>query len=454
MIKVVETAGGYVANARAGARRCTLAAAAGMAGELKSLVSIMSSYALRVRSSRIGSRLSHRPIVVDAALAAAVFGVGLLGMGYSGWACEMGFTAAFSVPLILRRRYPVNVAVAVAVVGVVQIATVTPPMPADLAAFVALYTVAAYAQRRVAFVAAGIAAITGLVLALQDFGAGVPTSVPILLGRLALTEAPFAAAWLAGTGVRIRRQYVAELEQRAAHLTSEMGSQARAAAAEERTRIARELHDIVAHRVSVIVVQAAGAARIVEQDPVQGKSALETIAATGQLALTEMRQLLQVLRTDDRGPDRAPQPGLDDLDTLVTRLRAAGQRIAISVTGTPRPMPATVSLVAYRVVQEALTNTVRHAGADASSTVHIAYDQRALQLRIEDDGGTRPHRDDQDTGNSSRGRVDTDSTSDSDGHGLIGMRERVSAVGGTLTIGPRGGGGFTVRANLPIRESS
>ncbi|MFN2502925.1 MAG: sensor histidine kinase, partial [Acidimicrobiales bacterium] len=211
---------------------------------------------------------------------------------------------------------------------------------------------------------------------------------------------------------------------------------ARRAVFDERVRIARELHDVVAHHVSVMGLQAGGARRVMARQPGRAEEALSSIEASSRQAVAELHRLLGFLRRDADGEDSAPQPDLRQLDTLVADVARGGLHVDVSVEGQPRPLPPTVELSGYRIVQEALTNVVRHAGA-AKARVTIRYERRALQLDVVDDGsGAAP-----DAGNTGAGL------------GLIGMRERVGLHGGQLSVGPRPDGGFGVCASIPIDEA-
>jgi signal transduction histidine kinase len=243
-----------------------------------------------------------------------------------------------------------------------------------------------------------------------------------VLGRLL----PFAIAWLAGDSVGIRRQYVRELEDKAERLERERESEARRAAAEEQARIARELHDVIAHNLSVMVVQAAAADDVFETRPDRAREAIRRVETTGRSALTELRGLLGDMRGN--GAHFAPQPGLDRLDDLVREIRDAGLDVVVTIEGTPRALPTALDLSAYRIVQEALTNTLKHAHARRAD-VELRYRDAALDVLVRDDGSG-------DGGSS--------------GHGLIGMRERVAILGGSLSVGPAEGGGYTVAATFPL----
>jgi signal transduction histidine kinase len=235
-------------------------------------------------------------------------------------------------------------------------------------------------------------------------------------------------AWAAGLLLRSRHEHVLELEDRAARLTAERQRELAAVRAAERTRLARELHDVVAHHVSMMVVQAeAGAATDA------GPAAFDGIAGTGRQALAELRRLLTVLRGDDHQASTAPQPGLSEVGDLVDQVRSAGLAVEYRSEGTPRPLPAGVDLSAYRVVQEGLTNVMKHAGT-ARATVTVRYATDCVELRVVDDGGgARPD-----------GRLPG-------GFGLVGLRERVALFGGDLEAGPTDDGdGYALAVRLPI----
>jgi signal transduction histidine kinase len=246
------------------------------------------------------------------------------------------------------------------------------------------------------------------------------------------TLAPIAwlsGAWVVGVIIRGRRLRTAELEQLTEELARQRDLQAEAAVAIERGRIARELHDVVAHNVSMMVVQAGAAERVLEGGQPDVRQALGAIAGTGRETIDEMRLLLGVLRGDD-GLALAPQPGLGDLDQLVRNVADAGVRVDLRVEGEPAPLPPGVELSAYRIVQEALTNVIKHAGP-ASAEVIVRYDAAGVEVEVRDDGRAA-------------------SAQTSGGNGLIGMRERVAMLGGELQAGARRGGGFAVLARLPM----
>jgi signal transduction histidine kinase len=347
---------------------------------------------------------------------------------------------AQTIPLAWRRRAPVLVLVVLTAAELTNLLLRYPPTLAGIGAAVALYTVAVHSTLARSLTVAFAYGLYGVVYGIlferwyddvtwQDW----VTSYALL-----------AAAWGLGELQRRRRLATAHLEQLNAQLQRERDLKARWAVAEERARIARELHDVVAHSVSVMVVQAGAARRLVDGDPVQARQALTSIESTGRQALAEMRRLLGVMRHDGEArPEEAadalaPQPGLADLDALVSRARDAGLEVELQVEGAPRPLAAGVDLSAYRIVQEALTNCLKHAGA-AKAIVHLCYGREDLELQVLDDG---------------RGVVGLrDAGRENGGHGLIGMRERVAVFGGNLDVGPRPGGGFKVDARLPLEPA-
>jgi signal transduction histidine kinase len=242
----------------------------------------------------------------------------------------------------------------------------------------------------------------------------------------------FAISWLAGFAVRERAEQVEAAETRAVAAERERDAAARIAVAEERARIARELHDVVAHAVSVMVLQV-GAVRHRLEEP-EDREALQGVERAGRTALTEMRRLLAAMRPDDDEPELGPQPGLDELDSLLAEVGRAGLPVELHVDGEPVPLPRGIDLSAYRIVQEGLTNALKHARATAAD-VTLSYQPRALKLEIRDDGVGR-------------------TTSDGLGHGLVGIRERVKIYGGEMSTGTANGGGFVLSTRLPLESHS
>jgi signal transduction histidine kinase len=287
------------------------------------------------------------------------------------------------------------------------------------ASLVVSYAMGAYTERRAALIAPAVI-LVGMLGVVQTWDEHVFTDYVFPTAFVLL-------AWLAGRGVRTRTRLTEELHEAAVRAKEAHDEEVARAAAEERRRIAREMHDVVAHSVSVMVVQAGGARRILEHDPARAVEAAAHIEDVGRAALTEMRRLLGVLHHAD---DRAPQPSLRELDRLVERTRAAGLPVSLTVEGEPRALPAGMDLAAYRVVQEALTNAIKHAGA-APTDVTVRWGPEHLELEIVDRGGQ---------GANGHGG----------GHGLVGMEERVRLYDGELRAGRRAGGGFEVVARLPL----
>ena len=334
---------------------------------------------------------------------------------------------AMTLPLVFRRRWPLPVLVAT-----LFWATVTGAawdLFDDAAVgmgvlLVAAYAVAAYRELRGA-------AIGGATLLAWGAAAMVWDDVPF--GDYLFVAIILGGVWAAGRTVRSRRQLAVALADKNVLLEHEQEARAKQAVAEERTRIARELHDVVAHSVSVMVVQAGAERRSLGDDRPATREALEAIEQTGRQALTEMRRLLGMLRKDDDELALAPQPSMEHLELLVSQVREAGMPVELEVEGEPEPLPAGVDLSAYRIVQEALTNALKHAGP-ARALVRVRYRRDELELEILDDGPGPA----------------ADATNGAGGHGLIGMRERVSMFGGDLAAGERSDGGYSVHARLPL----
>jgi signal transduction histidine kinase len=335
-----------------------------------------------------------------------------------------------TVPIALRRYRPLEV-LATTVVAETLLLIFSSQSGVPLGVIVALYTVAARCERSVSIRAAAWVALPITVAVIVNNGPHPGRVIPEL--------AVFAIAWVVGDNMRTRRAYLAELEARAARLEREREEKAERAVIDERTRIARELHDVIAHNVSVMVVQASAGEQVFDEDPERARESLAAVSSTGRAALTELRRLLGVIRAEDeRGgePSYTPQPGIEYLDELVGQVREAGLPVELSVIGEPRQLPEGVGLCAYRIVQEALTNTLKHAHA-STARVNVRYVADALELQVVDDG-----------------RGSSAVNGETGGHGLIGMRERVALFGGELTASARGGHGYEIRARLPLEEQA
>jgi len=357
--------------------------------------------------------------VVASALLASAPTLGPLGYG---------LLVAGAAALLVRRRHPV-----LALAG-----TVIPAFAYDLlnypgglctiAVGVALFSVADAGHRR-----AGITAIVGVV--------GGFLAIGIILGRghvIDLITALWFGGWLVaslvlGETARSRRAYLEEVEQRALEAERSREDEAHRRAGEERIRIARELHDVLAHRISMISVQSGVGAHLLDRDPDQARRALVAVNQASKEALQELRATLGLLRQVDGPESRSPVPGLAQLELVMASTTAAGVDVRLDVSGQPRDLPTGVDLAAYRIIQESLTNVIRHARA-ATARIAIAYRRGDVVIEIEDDG---------------RG-LDEQGAPTSGGNGLLGMHERAAALGGDLEAGPVAAGGFRVRARLPL----
>ncbi|WP_330297865.1 sensor histidine kinase [Streptomyces sp. NBC_00503] len=349
---------------------------------------------------------------------------------------------ALCTAVALRRKHTVPMFWLAVAAGLYQLAVGGEVNAYDFAMLVVLFTVAAAdVPRWLSRTALGWGLLASPLYFLR-FGVDKGESGTGEVFFVLFMAIPFALAWVMGDSLRTRRAYYAQLVERNQRLENERAAQAKVAVAAERARIARELHDVVAHNVSVMVVQADGAAYVMDVAPEQAKEALQTISATGRLALAEMRRLLGVLRTGEpqESEDYVPQPDVEQIEVLVEQVRAAGLTVDFEVEGAPRKLPSGVELTAYRIVQEALTNTRKHGGPEARASVRLVYFDDGLGLLVEDDGRGAAH------------ELYEDGGADGAGHGLIGMRERIGMVGGTLDAGPRPGGGFRISALLPLKK--
>jgi signal transduction histidine kinase len=359
--------------------------------------------------------------------------------------------ALLVVGLMIRRRQPL-LALILAAIGAAghQLDPRFALEPLDFAVPIVLYTVASRARTRWVAATAASATLVGTYLVTLAAITGVWTPVGKASATAAdaalvstLTTAARAStqallvlvlAYAIGDGVRSRRAHLRAVEQRTAELQREQLQRESLAAAAERARLARELHDVVAHSVSVMVVQAQGAAAALHSRPGRADAAVQQVIGTGRAALAEMRRLLGAARDDPvEGPDLAPQPGVAAVPGLIDQIRASGIPVRLHIEGQTAPLPAAIDLSVYRIVQEALTNTVRHAGAGAQATVRLTFTGDHLEIEVTDDGigaAAEP------TG----------------GYGLHGLAERMALLGGVLTVGPVDPRGFRVHARIPLTE--
>ncbi|GIG69022.1 sensor histidine kinase [Phytomonospora endophytica] len=425
---------------------------------------------------------SRRLWVQDAGLALGLLAATVMTTGPEGmmppgppWSTEpmpnyglWWLATAVAVPaLALRRRWPLPLLAVCALTAVTHMSIGALGTPVDLATPILLGTVAVRHSRRLS-VGVLVAFVIGATLwsiGLTDTGAAPngleeaiqgqttvsgkrppapPTAeikmlhysepeglLPATWGGLPVLGSVLIAAWAFGSRAKARRAWLDELTARARDLERQRDQRAALAVAAERDRISRELHDVVAHGLSVMVVQAQGGAAAMDNRPADTRAALAAIVETGRGALADMRRALAAVGSVDA--TREPAPGLADLAGLAERLRGAGTPVELRIEGRTAPLPSTVDLSAYRIAQEALTNTVKHAGPGASAVVTLVHADGEIRVSVTDDGTAAP-------------------VADGSGNGLRGMRERAELLGGTLTAGPAPGGGFTVEARLPIER--
>ncbi|MEU6548679.1 sensor histidine kinase [Streptomyces sp. NPDC046915] len=414
---------------------------------------------LVARLGRVGQRLRHadraRPWVLDTAVVALVFllfclpdvlhAVGAIGGDGDGDGprrFRMVFTrlpvagmlilqAGLVLPLLWRRRAPAVAFGAVTTVFVLQW-SLGAVLRADVALFVALYSLALHGRlRQLPWACVAMVGALGLVAARVSAAVSIWDALFFLLSTA-------TAALALGLMIRIRRAQLAGLRDRAARLEIERDQRGRLAVAAERTRVAREMHDIVGHNLSVIITLADAGAYATAVAPERGKEALHLIGDTGRQALSELRRVLGVLREADgprTEPELSPQPGLADIDALCEGVRAAGLEVVYRTVGHVDVLDNGVQLTVYRIVQEALTNTLKHAGAGACANLAIVVEDTRLTITVQDSGPPAP--------------AERPGTANEEGHGLVGMRERAALYGGHVSAGPAGPG-WTVRAALDL----
>ncbi|MBV1894316.1 MAG: sensor histidine kinase [Ilumatobacteraceae bacterium] len=358
------------------------------------------------------------------------------GRGRSAGALAYILLIGQTLPLSYRLRYPLgSMYVVCASIGLYW--SLDYPLGFDGAAVIAIYSAAAHGRGR-RRTSRHVAVVTLVVSALAWSPWSTVEKTDPLIVAIGFVAVHVAAALL-GEVVYQRRQRIIDLEQRASQAEENLELRADMAVAKERQRIAREMHDVVAHGISVISVQAAAAQEVARTDPDKTVQVLANIESVGRDSLTELRRMLGALRNDDNTPtSRSPQPGLADLAEAVAHSTAAGLPTELMITGTQRTLPAGIELTAYRIVQESLTNTRKHAGQSATADVHLCYSETGLTLEITDNGA------------GAMSKLATTGT----GNGLVGMRERVEIYGGELSADPQPGGGFTVRATLPVDTST
>jgi signal transduction histidine kinase len=393
--------------------------------------------------ARARSRLKAHPSALDAALAAAVL-VCMVAGSFVDPHGENGVTWGIRTPdplslvlmtigaaaLVFRRRAPMTILAVTGAASLVESVTSDPRAPVAMAAVVALYTVAASTDRPTTW-RVGLLTMSVLTAAAM-LGGPLPWYAQENLGIFAWTG--MAAA--AGDAVRSRRAFIHAIRERAERAERTREEEARRRVAEERLRIARDLHDVVAHHIALVNVQAGVAAHVMDKRPDQAKEALAHVREASRSALNELRATVGLLRqSGDPEAPTEPAPGLVRLEELVGTFRSAGLHVEVARADHGTTLPAAVDLAAYRVIQEALTNVQKHAGLEAKAEVSVVRVGPNVEITVLDNGSG-----------------DEDEPASGGGHGLLGMRERVTALRGTLTTGPRYGGGFRVHAILPIKS--
>lgn len=414
----------------------------------------------------VGAALRSRSLVFDIIIMVLFAAMGLVLLQVFSPKAQLddfGFVLLICAPLALRRRYPKTALVLIFGLGALQALLGIPIGLHDGALLFALYSAVGSTERSFALpaLAVGLAIVViGAATGWWKYVDGRFDS-PLISAISAVGAATLVlASWALGHRLRSARYGLEALAQRADQLERERDQQAQLAAAAERARIAREMHDVVAHGLSVMIVQADGASYVVQSSPEDAQKALTQIAATGRTALAEMRDLLGLLRAGEADQDHggvvAPQPALTDLETLAAEARDAGAEVELTVRGPVEQVPAMVALTAYRVVQEALTNARRHGGPRVSVELDVGDDQ--LSVVVTDSGRPSP------TGREPEVDVLTGTPLASGGFGLMGMRERVAAVGGTVRTGllhsgpsakqpGEAGEPWRVQAELPLRTA-
>ncbi len=393
--------------------------------------------------ARFQDRLS--PLAFDGIAAVVLFGIGLFSLTEADPSVN-AFTrspdafnylvlGAMTLPVALRRRYPAAVLATVSIAFVIDRSLGYPVSLGIWSIPLALHAVGTELAPARSIRIAGTA-IVGLVgftvlgaLTTQDVAGST------VITMLVFTVLPYVL----GREVHQGRQVTASLEQRTAELERRQQEEARRAVRRERQRIARELHDVVAHDMTVMTIQTAAARRLMGSDLERAAAALEAVEAAGHEALDEMRRLLNVLRPQHAEPVHTPQPGLDRLGDLTVQMQEAGLDVNVAIEGDPMPLPAGIDLNVYRIIQESLTNALKHGGPSTKATVRLAYGDTALHVEVVDDG---------------RGAARALSAAQNGtGRGLVGMRERVTLLHGEMTAGPRPGGGYRVRSTIPLTAS-
>jgi len=366
--------------------------------------------------------------LIIAVVLATVFAAEVALLATANRALAVPLAAGAGLALALRRQFPL-LAFVVAIAGTLSAAFLAPGFDNNSAGILAVFVLALYSLgRHTEGLEAGLGGLLVLATTIVFLiGDGAPYWVP---GDLLFALGFVGGPWAAGVAIRLRRERERALSARNAELQREQDERARRAVAAERARIARELHDVVSHAIAVTVLQARGGRRMIGTDEAQVRRAFDAIEHTNTQALGDMRRLLSLLRDTEDGAQTAPQPSLSRLESLVDAMREAGLSVQLSVSGSAEQVPPGVDLSAYRIVQEALTNVLKHAGPAAQARVEVTCGDDAVDLVICDSGGPS-------------------SNGSGPGQGLVGIRERVAVAGGRVEAGPAEAGGYQVRAELP-----
>ena len=407
---------------------------------------------INIRTVKILKRIinwfTHHPYGTDILITLAFAVLALLNL-YVNWGTNPQISSIYAIlltllvilPLVFRRRYPLGILIFMTLAVIIFRAFSIPESSfISYALLLAFFNAGAYGQPRFRNWARGFSflLVIGLLtysIFFQQSGPDVPTQTILYqLSVVLLNVFLFAAAWWIGEVFRTRNQRELELQERTYQLEKERDGNARRAVMDERVRIVRELHDVVAHHVSVMGIQAGAARRILKQQPEKANDVLSQIEASSRQAVAELQRLLGFLRAENQVDDISPQPSLKQLDVLFKQMRLTGLSISVKIEGKEIPLPPGVDLSAYRIVQEALTNTLKHAGP-VNADVTIRYLRDAVELEIKDNGP--------------KGLI-SEANKESKGRGLIGMRERVSLHGGEFQAGNLPEGGFIIKAKLPL----
>ncbi len=397
---------------------------------------------LSIEHVKLFGKVPPRHLALDALIAAGLLTISLVGrlqidaetaaiFSRQSDGLHVFLIVLMTVPLVLRRVYPTPVFFVILAAWVLDRTLDYPESPAAIAVAIVFYTIGAELHRKGSWRIGGISVI----LIVGWTGIGVLSLESVTAASLITTLVGTLTPLLLGREVHQRRRRVEQLRERAERAERDREERARRAVAEERARIARELHDVVAHQMTVMTLQAEGARRIADGADPRIVEALETISDAGHGALVEMRRTVGLLRAPEDESETEPLPRLSDLSQLVDKVRAAGVPVDLEIEGDVRPLAEGTELSAYRIVQESLTNAVRHGGPNVSARVTIEYGSDQLDVLILDDG-----------------RGPSASTGDGSGHGIIGMRERIAVLGGEFSAGPSSGGGYQVHVIIPVES--